>query len=115
MKGELQGLPDKSLRKGILSFIILNYLSSKPGYPYAILKKLMKIKHPMLQGLSKSDLYNIINSFEKNGLVKGRVVIKGSRVQKFYELTAKGRTRLKTSRKIMFETLSQIRSLMKVG
>ncbi|MDE1762033.1 MAG: helix-turn-helix transcriptional regulator [Candidatus Micrarchaeota archaeon] len=103
----------KGLRKEILRIIILNNLGRHSGYPYQLLKAIESRKVFIFEGLTKSDLYNAIASLEKQGFIKSKAVMKGAKVQKHFDLTAKGKKIVIASRKAMVKTFLAVNKLMK--
>lgn len=103
----------KGLRKEMLRIIILNNLARHPGYPYELLKGIESKKVFVFEGLTKNDLYNAISSLEKQGFIKGKAVMTGAKMQKFYEPTAKGKKIVLASRKAMVKSFTEVNKLMK--
>lgn len=103
----------KGLRNEMLKIILLNHLSRHAGYPYELLKAIESKKVFMFKGLTKNDLYNAINSLEKQGFIKGRVVMKGAQAQKHYAHTPKGKKIVMASRKAMIKSFTEVNKLMK--
>ena len=97
----------------MLRIIILNNLGRHSGYPYALLKGIESRKIFIFEGLTKSDLYNAISSLEKQGFIRGRVVMKGAQAQKHFDLTARGKKIVVASRKAMVKTFMSVNKLMK--
>lgn len=82
---------DSTMKKGILSAIVLNHIKKQKGvYPYALMKHFRSSGHPFLKSMNKNDIYNLFSSLEHYGFVKGKSVLVGGRVQKLYSITAKG-------------------------
>ncbi len=105
------GMIDKKILKGMHTMIVLTHIEKKSTYPYALLKRFRASRHPMLSGISKSELYNILGSLEHQGYVRGKVVLAGSKVQKVYSITPKGDDVAKSFRRVFF---SFIRSASKI-
>ena len=81
---------DSSLRNWMLKFVILNKVSRKEIYPYDLYKKLKETDIPVFKGIKKSEVYNVFNSLESKGLIKGEAKMSGKRMQKEYTITKKG-------------------------
>ena len=96
----------------MLKIILLNHLGRHSGYPYELLKAIECKKVFIFEGLTKNDLYNAINSMEKQGFIKSRIVMKGAKVQKHYYPTAKGKKVVLASRKAMVNSLMEVKKMM---
>ncbi len=112
MKGEGDYF-GKALKGEILRFIILNHLSQHEGYPYALMKAIHHKKVWILRGATKSDCYNAMNALEKQGFIRGKLVLKGAMAQKHYVLTPKGKRVVKQSIKIMRKGFKEASKLMR--
>ncbi len=104
---------DAAMMHGALKLIVLAHLRDSGTYPYAMLKHFKGSGHSFLAGMGKSEMYNIINSLEKEGFVSYRIVKKGARSQKHYALTPKGRKVIGTSKQIMTRAMGDFRKLVK--
>lgn len=104
---------DAAMMHGALKFIVLAHISDSGAYPYALLKHFRDSGHSRFAHIGKSEMYNIINSLEKEGFVSHRVVKKGARLQKHYALTPKGRKVLSTSKQILTRAMDDFRKLVK--
>jgi DNA-binding PadR family transcriptional regulator len=104
---------DAAMTHGALKLIVLAHFRDGGTYPYAMLKHFKSSGHRRLAGMGKSEIYNIINSLEKEGFVSHRVVKKGTQSQKHYALTPKGRKVLGTSKQIMIRAMGDFRKLVK--
>lgn len=102
----------KGLRNEMLKFILLQHLSRRSGYPYGLMKAIQTRRVPILEGLTKNDLYNSMNSLEKQGFIKYKPIMFGFMVHKHYELTPKGRRILGASKKIMIKSLFAVKKIM---
>lgn len=91
---------DEIMLKGIRSMIVLIHIKKKSTYPYALLKKFQKSRHPMLHSIDKSQLYNILNFLEKKGYVRSKVSLTGAKAQKVYSVTPRGDAVASSFRKI---------------
>jgi DNA-binding PadR family transcriptional regulator len=104
---------DAAMTHGALKLIVLAHIRESGAYPYAILKHFRASGHSRLARMGKSEMYNIINSLEREGFVSHRIVRKGARSQKHYALTPKGRKVLSTSKQIMTRAMGDFRRLVK--
>jgi DNA-binding PadR family transcriptional regulator len=111
-------MPDKEnyitrgYRNEVLKLILLRHLSEKEGYPYDLFKKMQKRKIWFLRGVVKSDFYNALNSLEKHGYIKGKIIIRGSHARKNYTVTADGRRIVKAAKMAMIKSLGDITRMM---
>lgn len=104
---------DDAFKSGILKFVILNAVCRKSTYPYDLYKRLKKVNFGILKDINKSEVYNILNSLEGKGLVKGASHLTGSKVQKEYRITKSGYRAAMRSRKVMAKNVSNIKRLIK--
>lgn len=104
--------PGKGLRNEILKVILLHRLECHSEYPYEMLKAMRERKVWIFQGLTKNDLYNAMSSLEKQGFIRSKVVMKGGKVQKHYELTPRGKKIVKNSRKIMLRSFLEVKKMI---
>lgn len=103
---------DELLKPRLLKIAILVHLGKQGMHPYAMLKHFKNEGWPGFSKLKKSDVYNVIKSLEDEGFIKYRTVKSGARVQKRYELTAKGTRVMKSSKKIISKAFADMRSLL---
>lgn len=108
---------DKEMRRGIAKVIMLSIIKHKKTYPYAILKVLKGIKlmhdERVLDGMSKSDVYNLLSSLEKDGYITGKSTLVGKKVQKIYTTTKKGDSVVKNKDMIFNNMISSMKKLIK--
>ena len=104
---------NKGLKNEILKVILLNHLNRHEGYPYALLKAMQTKRIWFLQGMVKSDLYNSINSLEKQGFIKSRTVMKGAVARKNYALTPKAKKIVKASKLAMVRSFGEVIKMMR--
>lgn len=104
---------DSVMMKGILKIRVLMSVENKSCYPYSLLKTFKKSKHPIESGTNKSEVYNMLGSLEKQGLVRSKQAIVGSRMQRTYSITEKGRRSLKTFKSKFSAFMAEMRSLIK--
>ena len=101
---------DDTLVRGMLRIVVLVHLKKRGMHPYAMLKHFEGT--PLFSRIKKSDVYNTINSLEKEGYVRYKAVKKGAQTQKRYELTAKGTNILMRSKKIKTRALNDLKTLI---
>jgi len=103
---------DALLKQGLLKITVMAHLRRHGAYPYEMLKHFKSAGFPGFSKLKKSDIYNVIKSLEDDGFVKYSVVMDGARMQKRYQLTAKGAKVMKASKRIGLKALADIRRLI---
>jgi DNA-binding PadR family transcriptional regulator len=103
-------LHDPSVSRGMrliaLKLIILKRIKYGAIYPYALMKELLKDCHisAMLckdKGDVKNDIYNTIKALEQSGYIKAKVKTRGTKLKKYYTITACGNRTL-TQAKLQF-------------
>ncbi len=104
---------DSNLLSGVYKMIILHHMRGKGTYPYKLYKQLLSHMRPGMPHLSKSDLYNIMSSLEKDGFAKSRAIREGAVVHKYYTLTKKGSIVVRNSRKIARDAFERTRKLIR--
>ena len=109
---EMHRFVDETFKGGILKFATLNMINKHHTYPYKLYKKMKTFHFGVLSHVEKSEVYNALNSLETKGLVKSRIHLKGSKVQKEYSLTPIGKKVLTRSRKAMLANLRNIKKLI---
>ncbi|MDE1855310.1 MAG: PadR family transcriptional regulator [Candidatus Micrarchaeota archaeon] len=87
---ETFGMIGDKMLTNIHTMIVLVHIEKKSTYPYALLKKFKKSKHPMLNTIDKNEMYNILSSLEHRGYVRSKIILSGSKAQKVYSVTPKG-------------------------
>ena len=103
----------KGFKNEVLKVIILSHLSRQEGYPYALLKAIQNKKIWILQGVVKSDLYNTMNSLEKQGFIKSKTLMKGAVARKNYTLTSKGKKIVNASKRAMMRSFGEVIKMMR--
>jgi PadR family transcriptional regulator PadR len=89
-------LPKSDLPQGTLDMLILQVVALGPIHGYAISQRIQQISRDSLQVLHGS-LYPALHRLENRGLLGAEWrESESGRQAKFYRLTAKGRTQLKT-------------------
>jgi PadR family transcriptional regulator PadR len=79
------------LMKGLLDFIVLQFLSSRPMHGYQIITEIRKTFGVYF---GPSTIYPLLNALEKSGYVKSEWDVSSERPRKVYKLTAQGRNLL---------------------
>ena len=102
----------RGYRNEVLKIALLGYLCKKEGYPYDLFKKMQKREIWFLRGVVRSDFYNALNSLEKHGYIKGKIVVKGSRTRKNYTITVNGKKIIKAAKMAMIKSLGDITRMM---
>ena len=103
---------ESSLRNWMLKSIILNKVSRKESYPYDFYKKLKEADISLFKGVKKSEVYNVFNSLESKGLIKGEAKMSGKRMQREYAITKKGARVNAMIRRKMKKNIENIKMLM---
>jgi transcriptional regulator len=82
--------------QGMLDMLILKTLSQEPLHGYGVAQRLRLLSGDRIH-IPQGSLYPCLHRLENRRLLKGRwVETPGGRRAKYYDLTAKGRTRLQT-------------------
>lgn len=100
------------LRNEILKMILLLYLEKHVEYPYSLLKSLRARKISMLESMTKNDLYNALNSLEKQGLIKGKSLKMGLVTHRHYRLTLSGREIAGMYKKNMIKSILEVKKFI---
>ncbi len=103
---------DETFVNGVAKLIILGKIRHHSTYPYEIYKQLRKHHFGPVKGISKSGIYNILNSLEKRGLVISESRLSGSKVQKKYSITNDGRRVSREAKIILTNHLNEIKRLI---
>ncbi len=103
----------KGYRNEVLKVILLSHLCRKEGYPYELLKAIQEKKIWFLRGVVKSDLYNALNSLEKHGYIRSKVVLKGAVARKNYTLTPEGKKIVREMKIAMLKSFGGIIKMIK--
>ncbi len=103
---------DRGMARGIARLVILSQIKKSRTYPYALLRC---IKGHQFLGkfVSKSDVYNITTSLEKDGYIRRNARVSGGRLQKVYAITPEGAEVVKNKDRIIKRTISDFRKLIK--
>lgn len=108
---------DKEMRRGMAKMIILSYVRHNKTYPYAVLKFLRSVKlmhgQKEFEEYTKSDVYNIIATLEKDGYITSKAQMKGNKVEKVLTITKKGENVVKNKDMIFMGMIQQMKKLIK--
>ncbi len=102
----------RGYRNEVLKIILLSHLSRKEEYPYALFKVIQKRKVWFLRGVTKSDLYNALNSLEKHEYIKSKTIVRGTHARKNYTLTPEGKRIVKAWKMAMIKSFAEIVKMM---
>ena len=81
------------VKKGVLSFIVLNVLKNDELYGYELIEK---IKNQTKIKIAEGTLYPLMNRLKKEGLAQSEWVEQDSGIpRKYYTLTSEGKNTLK--------------------
>jgi PadR family transcriptional regulator PadR len=87
---------DSQVKKGILSFIVLNLLKERDCYGYELIDTIQKLS---LFDVAEGTLYPLLDRLKKEELVTSKWVHKESGIpRKYYQISKKGETTLDTMR-----------------
>ena len=109
---------DKGMRKGILKVMVLSHIAARKTYPYALLKRMNDISgmhagHAAFSDITKSDMYNIVSSLQKEGFIRSKTRLTGNRVQKIFSITPKGSSVIKNKNRIIGNMIKELTMLVK--
>ena len=105
-------LLDDTMKRGMISAMVLVHLKKESTYPYALMKNFKASHHPMLSKVDKSQVYNTLNALERDGFVKSKMTHVGAKQQKMYSITPKGKAVVLSFRKLFFGFVKDARSLI---
>jgi PadR family transcriptional regulator PadR len=89
-------LPKSDIPQGTLDLLILQVAARGPIHGYAIAQRLQQVSSDVLQ-VQQGSLYPALHRLENKGYLKAEWKESDTgREAKFYKLTAKGQTQLKT-------------------
>jgi PadR family transcriptional regulator, regulatory protein PadR len=104
--------PKSDLPQGTLDLLILKVVMSGPIHGYAIAQRIQQISHAVLQ-VQQGSLYPALHRLERRGLLSAEWRdTQTGREAKFYRLTAKGRTQLKTETANWEQLAAAIQSIL---
>lgn len=88
---------NSQVKKGTLSFIVLNILVSKEYYGYELIEKIKQLTD---MDIAEGTLYPLMNRLKKEGLVTSRWVEQDTGIpRKYYMITREGKDTLNEMRK----------------
>ncbi len=105
-------LLDDTMKRGMISAMVLVHLNKRSTYPYALMKNFKASHHPMLSKVDKSQVYNTLNALERDGFVKSRMTHVGAKQQKMYSITPKGKAVVLSFKRLFFGFVKDARSLI---
>lgn len=109
MKEEFLLKWQSQVKKGTLSFIVLNAISAKELYGYELIAI---IKSSTAIEIAEGTLYPLMNRLTKEGLTTSKWVEQESGIpRKYYILTREGKATLKAMRAYWHELESSIKSI----
>jgi PadR family transcriptional regulator PadR len=82
---------DPQMKRGLLDTCVLSVLSRGDSYGYRIVRELSRCIE-----VSESTLYPILRRLEASGFLTEYAVAHNGRLRKFYQITAAGRTQLRS-------------------
>ncbi len=101
---------DDKLKHTILMVRVLHLLkTNKKAYPYDLLKRMKDKRNPIFCDLDKNDVYNAMNALEAKDLIK-YISAKGDK--KYYKITLKGITLLKSSKLLLVKHLRELQKML---
>ena len=110
---ESLGAIGEKMVTNIHTMIVLMHIDRKSTYPYALLKKFRKSKHPLMHTIDKNEMYNILSSLEHKGYVRSRMVLSDSKAQKVYSITPKGDEVAKAFGRVFFSFVKSASTIMR--
>ncbi len=116
MKEKDKSFVDKEISRGMIKLMILSYIKRNKTYPYAILKFIQSARdvHGVhaLEGLTKSDIYNLTSQLEKDEYIKGKAKLQGNKVQKMFTITKKGDAIVRNKERIFRDAFTALKRLI---
>ena len=91
----MAGTFEKDLLRGSLDLMVLSILEDEPKYGYLIQKRIRLATDDQVK-MQAGTLYPLLHRLESNKLIRSRWDDSTGRKRKWYELTAKGRKKLKS-------------------
>lgn len=85
----------KDLLRGSLDLMVLSVVAGEPQYGYLIQKRINLASNGQVK-LPAGTLYPLLHRLEKDKLIRSKWDTSTGRKRKWYEVTAKGKKRLKT-------------------
>jgi PadR family transcriptional regulator PadR len=110
MDNEFVNKWQSQVKKGTLSFIILNVLKDNEYYGYELIEK---IKQTTQIEIAEGTLYPLLNRLKKDELVASKWVEQESGIpRKYYTITTEGENTLKEMQKYWIDINSSIQKLI---
>lgn len=110
MKNEFIEKWKSQIKKGTLSFIVLNAISKKELYGYELIEI---IKKTTAIEIAEGTLYPLMNRLKKEGLASSKWVEQESGIpRKYYVLTEDGKSTLRNMKTYWIELEISIKNLM---
>lgn len=110
MKNEFIEKWKSQVKKGTLSFIVLNAINKKELYGYELIEI---IKSTTAIDIAEGTLYPLMNRLKKEGLATSKWVEQESGIpRKYYVLTKEGKSALKEMKTYWTELETSIKKLM---
>jgi PadR family transcriptional regulator, regulatory protein PadR len=107
-------LPKSDIPQGTLDLLILQVAALGPIHGYAIAQRLQQVSRDVLQ-VQQGSLYPALHRLENKGYLKAEWKESDTgREAKFYSLTAKGRTQLKTETANWARLIEAVASVLKL-
>ena len=97
----------KSFLKGSGKLMILWLLNKEKSHGYSLTKKINKICSSQDDIIHTSTIYPLLHKLEKEETITSKEEIQKNRTIKIYQITPKGKERLKKIRKLFCEKLSE--------
>ena len=104
----------KDMKKMILKMRIMARIKYGKVYSYGLVKEFGDSHFAKMMGSSlKNDIYNTITSLKKGGYIRESKKIEKGRAKKYYTITRRGESVMKSATLIQKETLREISKLFK--
>lgn len=101
---------DIQLKRGLLDVCVLTAIKNEDSYGYKIIKDIK----PYVE-MSESTLYTILKRLEESKMLTVRTVEHDGRLRKYYQITKKGRERLKEFKEEWREVMTIYQFVNKEG
>ena len=112
-----RGFMGKGLRQFVIKAVLLVKISRKRTYSYELMKELLvtvKARHIDTDMLKlKNEVYNSIASLERAGFIRSSTDSSWGKTRKYYVLTPKGRSALRTMRKTIHDTVRDMSQILR--
>jgi PadR family transcriptional regulator, regulatory protein PadR len=102
---------EAQVKKGILSFIVLNILSRKHFYGYELMDEIQRVS---TYNIAEGTLYPLLDRLKKDGLVTSEWVHQPSGVpRKYYSITKAGESTLEIMNRYWLSLSSSINKVIR--